>query len=173
MYMKTLPHLNIGNANLGIEGCPGSKFCTLSSTSDLDQDILVLKKANFHTVVCLIDDEEIQRYSPNLLQAYKRYGIELLRYVIEDFYIPQNIESFDKFVDTIITKLNSKNNVFVHCLAGLGRSGLVLASVLIKYYNDISYQEAISKVRSIRNGAIQNIEQECFVKDYYFCCRGQ
>lgn len=171
--MSTLPYLNINNASLGIEGCPGSKFCTLSSSSDLDQNILVLKKANFHTVVCLIDDDEIQRYSPNLLQAYKKHGIELLRYVIEDFYIPQNIESFNKFVDTIISKLNSKKNVFVHCLAGLGRSGLVLACVLIKYYPDLSYQEAISKVRNIRNGAIQNIEQERFIKDYYFYCRKQ
>jgi len=47
----------------------------------------------------------------------------------------------------------------VHCLAGLGRTGTILASYLIKYQN-MSADEAIQKVRDQRPGSIQSYPQE-------------
>ena len=47
----------------------------------------------------------------------------------------------------------------VHCLAGLGRTGTILASYLVKYQK-MSADEATKKVREERPGSIQSYPQE-------------
>ena len=62
-------------------------------------------------------------------------------------------------VDFIHSRLTHDEPVLVHCLAGLGRTGTILASYLVKYQN-ISADEAIQKVREERPGSIQSFPQE-------------
>ena len=62
-------------------------------------------------------------------------------------------------VDFIHSRLTHDEPVLVHCLAGLGRTGTILASYLVKYQN-ISADEAIQKVREERPGSIQSYPQE-------------
>ena len=47
----------------------------------------------------------------------------------------------------------------VHCLAGLGRTGTILACYMIKYQK-MSTQDAIDYVREKRHGSIQSYPQE-------------
>ena len=62
-------------------------------------------------------------------------------------------------VDFIHSRLTHDEPVLVHCLAGLGRTGTILASYLVKYQN-MSADEAIQKVREERPGSIQSFPQE-------------
>jgi len=62
-------------------------------------------------------------------------------------------------VDFIHRRITNKEPVMVHCLAGLGRTGTILASYLIKYQN-MSADEAMKKVREQRPGSIQSYPQE-------------
>ena len=62
-------------------------------------------------------------------------------------------------VDFIHKRITNNEPVMVHCLAGLGRTGTVLACYLIKYQN-LSADEAIQKVREERPGSIQSYPQE-------------
>ena len=62
-------------------------------------------------------------------------------------------------VDFIHGRITNNEPVMVHCLAGLGRTGTVLASYLIKYQN-MSADEAMKKVREQRPGSIQSYPQE-------------
>ena len=62
-------------------------------------------------------------------------------------------------VDFIHQRITNDEPVMVHCLAGLGRTGTILACYLIKYENT-SADDAIQKVRNERHGSIQSFSQE-------------
>ena len=62
-------------------------------------------------------------------------------------------------VDFIHQRITNDEPVMVHCLAGLGRTGTILACYLIKY-EDMTANDAIEKVRRERHGSIQSFSQE-------------
>jgi len=53
----------------------------------------------------------------------------------------------------------------VHCAAGLGRAGTILACYFIKYMK-CTAEEAINKVREQRPGSIQSETQELAITFY-------
>ena len=62
-------------------------------------------------------------------------------------------------VDFIHSRITNNEPVMVHCLAGLGRTGTLLACYLVKYQK-MSADDAIQKVREERPGSIQSFPQE-------------
>ena len=62
-------------------------------------------------------------------------------------------------IDFIHSRITNNEPVMVHCLAGLGRTGTLLACYLIKYQK-VSAGDAIQKVREERPGSIQSFSQE-------------
>jgi len=62
-------------------------------------------------------------------------------------------------VDFIHRRITNNEPVMVHCLAGLGRTGTILASYLVKHQK-MSADDAIQKVREERPGSIQSFTQE-------------
>ena len=62
-------------------------------------------------------------------------------------------------VDFIHRRITNNEPVMVHCLAGMGRTGTLLACYLIKHQK-MSADDAIQKVREERPGSIQSYPQE-------------
>ena len=62
-------------------------------------------------------------------------------------------------VDFIHKRITNSEPVMVHCLAGMGRTGTLLACYLVKHQK-MSADEAIQKVRDERPGSIQSFPQE-------------
>lgn len=91
-------------------------------------------------------------------------GIEYLHVPTEDLTAP-DIDKIDATVDYIAERIKNGEPVMVHCAAGIGRTGTILASYLIKYQK-MSAKEAIEKVREERPGSIQSTSQEIAVSSY-------
>lgn len=68
-------------------------------------------------------------------------------------------------VDFINEQIRNKQAVMVHCAAGLGRAGTILACYFIKYKN-FSAKQAIKKIRDERPGSIQSESQELAIGFY-------
>ena len=75
-----------------------------------------------------------------------------------DMGVPE-FDDLVKTVDFIHDRIVNDEPVMVHCLAGLGRTGTILACYLIKY-KKMSADDAVQKVRDERPGSIQSFPQE-------------
>ena len=82
----------------------------------------------------------------------------------EDYGAP-TLEEIDLAVDFIERQIGDNQPVAVHCAAGKGRTGLILASYLIKK-EGIGARQAIAKIRKIRPGSIQSEAQEQALEMY-------
>lgn len=106
----------------------------------------------------LVSLERTPRAFPALCRAS---GIESWVFVLPDFSVPAHDESFTHLVERIISAVDTGRAVCVHCRAGIGRTGLLLACVMKSYFL-LDAQQAIQSIRAVRP-AIETHEQEAFV----------
>ena len=87
-----------------------------------------------------------------------------LHLYVEDYKVP-SIQKMDSTVQFIENEIKLKRPVMVHCAAGRGRTGTILAAYLLKK-EKLSPEQAIKKVREIRPGSIQTRIQEKSIYEY-------
>jgi atypical dual specificity phosphatase len=90
--------------------------------------------------------------------------IDYLHLMVEDYGVP-NMEVLDEAVNYIDKKIQSGKPVLVHCAAGKGRTGALLAAYMIKKEN-LTAEQAIEKIRLMRPGSVQSVTQETALSMY-------
>ena len=85
-------------------------------------------------------------------------NVNYLHVLSNDMGVPE-FDDLVSAVDFIHSRITNNESVMVHCLAGLGRTGTLLACYLVKYQK-MSADDAIQKVREERHGSIQSFSQE-------------
>ena len=85
-------------------------------------------------------------------------SIDYLHVPTPDLTAP-DMDKIESTVDFINEQINKDQPVMVHCAAGMGRAGTILACYFVKY-KKLTAKKAIEKIRNERPGSIQSEVQE-------------
>ena len=117
---------------------------------DLADDLRRLARRRIRAVVSLTEN-------PLDRGLLDRFGFRSLHVPVLDFTAPA-LEQVERFLHFVDASLKEDLPVLVHCGAGLGRTGTMLACYLV--HAGMAPGEAIETVRRARPGSIETREQE-------------
>lgn len=92
-----------------------------------------------------------------------RYGFQIKHMPIADFTAP-TLDQVEQAITSIDGFLAQDLPVAVHCGAGIGRTGAILACYLVSQGK--LAREAIAEVREKRPGSVETPEQEAVIEHY-------
>ena len=157
-----------GQGRIGITLCPGKTDpdgMWASWARDLDADLDVVRDWGATAVVSLVTEEEIDYLQVGGLgEAVRDRHMEWWHLPIPDGMPPQPDfdEKWTKAGEAIRDRLRLGFDVLVHCKGGLGRAGTIAACLLVEL--GARPDHAIRRVRTARQGAIENWLQEAHVE---------
>ena len=93
----------------------------------------------------------------------KTIGMLIKHVPVADYTAP-TLEQVQEAIVMISSCLDKNMPVVVHCMAGLGRTGTILACYLVSI--EMPANNAISSIREWRPGSIETLEQEAVVYKY-------
>ena len=108
-----------------------------------------LEKLGITTIVSLLDHFDVAILGLNE-EAYicEIHGIKLLNLPIPDRSVPKSSEEYLKVIEETYELLSNGGNVLAHCAAGIGRTGLFNASLLVRH--GLEPEEAFKTVSTAR-----------------------
>lgn len=91
-------------------------------------------------------------------------GLRTVKIKVEDF-TPPTLDQIQQFIQTVEEAERQHTAVAVHCAAGKGRTGTVIACYLVKRLR-YTAEQAIQHVRCLRPGSVETAEQENMVSKF-------
>jgi len=128
-----------------LAGCsrPGAHGASIAS------DLTVLREQGIESVLTLTE-------TPVLAHELEAAGLDALHLPVDDFHAPTTQQMLQA-LEYIDASLAENMPVAVHCLAGQGRTGTILAAWLLR--SGLSADDAISEIRALTPGAIESVPQ--------------
>ncbi len=123
----------------------------------LESDLDFLQAENIQTIISLLES------TINLVE-YRQRGIEAHHFPVEDYTAPR-LDQIAESCSIIENALAQGKGVLVHCNAGIGRTGTLLACFLV--YRGAEPDEAVRLVRSKRPISLETEAQVDVVHRYY------
>jgi len=155
---------------MGLVACPGTRLHQPEATSKklLPVDLDEVAHWGANGFVCLLEHHELSMHKiEHLQQEVEARGIWYKHLPIVDMGIPTQ-EFEDVWAvegERIRHALRIGERVVFHCFAGLGRTGMMAARILVEMGMDP--EEAIAEVRSTNRRRIQTKGQSNYVRRCY------
>jgi protein-tyrosine phosphatase len=158
-----------GGALLGMSHCPGRRGVDGAGRHwmrALDADLQAIQAWGASTVLSLIEPHEFARLGvPDFAQAIARTPLQWLPVPITDMATPgaTTLAAWRSQGPAVLQALGQGQRVLVHCAAGLGRTGMLVAKLLVLH--GLPADADIAQVRSARPGTIETEAQAEWVRD--------
>jgi protein-tyrosine phosphatase len=120
-------------------------------------DLLEWRSAGIQSVVNLLEE-----YYDDVTQQELRHGFTVLHSPIPDMCAPP-LDQLQMIVQWIDQEIGAGRKVLVHCYAGIGRTGIVLAAYLM--HTGMPMHDALSKILSVGSEP-QTKEQRDILEDF-------
>jgi protein-tyrosine phosphatase len=131
-----------GPLHLAIMPCPrGGEF--------LEGEMQVLQAESVDVLISLLALEEVENF--DLIQEPDQciaHGVEYRSFPITDHSVPNSYMAVLDFASRLEQELRDGKAIAIHCYAGIGRSSLMAACVLV--VNGKSPFEAFNQIREVR-----------------------
>jgi len=152
---------SVGDARVGMTLCPGRK----DFGRTLDEDLRVLVDLGVQHVFTMMTTGELAVLGvPELFERVRASGIASHTLAIDDGRAPDDV-SGHAIARAIADRVRGGERVVVHCRAGLGRTGTMVAATLVEL--GLTPENAILEVRRARGSrSIETAEQEAWVRAY-------
>ena len=121
------------------------------------EDALILLKNMGIQVLINLTEEPLPE------EILRKVGLLTEHIPVEDFTAP-TLNQVEQTITLIHFYLGKHMPVAVHCIAGLGRTGTIIACYLVE--EGESAMEAITSVRGWRPGSIETLDQEAVIQEY-------
>jgi protein-tyrosine phosphatase len=156
---------------LGLGCCPGHRLTAPPLSvqrvaGSLKEDLKLIAAWKPDVVLSLMEESELVSVgapATMLTEELKTHGIAWHHLPICDLGAPD--ERFETVWIDLWPQLDAlfqnKGRAFIHCYAGLGRTGTVAALILMQYGQRA--RDALRLVRTVRPGSIQSIEQDHYL----------
>jgi atypical dual specificity phosphatase len=120
------------------------------------EDCLWLREQGIEVLLSLSED-------PPRRGWINEAGLMLVHVPVEDMEAPTQ-EQLDRCLDAIARAHEHQMPVAVHCTAGLGRTGVILACYLVT--KGMSAKNAVARIRRMRPGSVETAEQADAVAEF-------
>ena len=120
------------------------------------KDWKYLQELNFKYVVNLMQEPHNEKF-------VNQHGISVIHVPVKNYTSP-SMSQIEGILDFI--ELNPNKKILIHCFAGLGRTGTVIACHLIKQ-KGMKADEAIQHIRNLRPGSVETRAQELMIQNFY------
>lgn len=172
MTLYTFNELELPNGGrLGLGCCPGHRLTpppvsVRRMPGSLKDDLKLIAEWKPDAVLSLMEEPELASVGAPIMvlaEELKGHGVTWHHLPICDMGVP------DERFETVWVELwpgldllfRNKGRAFIHCYAGLGRTGTVAALILMQYGE--SAHDAVQMVRAAWPGSIQSLEQEYYL----------
>ena len=119
-------------------------------------EIEFFKDAGIDVIITLME-------RPLAQPLIEEFGFEYHHFPIRDFSAPTQ-KQIKEFVKAVDSAREAGKKVVVHCLAGHGRTGTMIACYLVS--RGRSSNQAIAETRDLRPGSIETYSQERAIHQY-------
>ena len=137
-------------------GTMGNGFVAIMARPSLEADapasIVNIARLGIQQVVSLLEPSEARSLGlDSEREQVKAHAMGFISFPIPDMGLPPSVEEFAQLSNKLFRQVNAGVNTLIHCHAGIGRSGLLVAGILL--HCDMDPQQAFayaSRMRGIR-----------------------